>query len=53
VVASRLARKVDIPKARLVLSSWQLPVPKQPGAYRIDVLLNDKPIWRGFIRVTS
>jgi hypothetical protein len=44
--------KADLRKGQLSLSSWQLPVPADAGPYRAEVLLNDKPVWRGTLRVT-
>ncbi len=44
--------KADYRKGQLTLSTWQLPIPPNPGAYRVDVLFNDKPVWRGTVHVT-
>jgi hypothetical protein len=30
---------------------WQVPVPGAPGLYRFDVLFDEKPAWRGFVRL--
>jgi hypothetical protein len=44
--------KVDFkPGEGLRSSQWELSVPSQPGIYRIDVLLNEMPMWRRFFRV--
>jgi hypothetical protein len=45
--------KGDFRRGQLSLSSWQLPVPAAPGLYRTDVLIDDKPIWRGFVTITG
>ena len=44
--------KLDVRKGDMSLSSWQLPIVSVPGIYRADVLLDGKPIWRGFVRIT-
>ncbi|HEY1303308.1 MAG TPA: hypothetical protein VGF24_07145 [Vicinamibacterales bacterium] len=52
VLAEGKPVKKDFRKDELVLMSWTVPVPKTPGIYRADVLFNDKPTWRGFVRIT-
>jgi hypothetical protein len=44
--------KLDVRKGQFVLSSWTLSVPSAPGVYRADVLVDGRPNWRGFVRVT-
>ena len=44
--------KRDLRKGALLMSSWQLSMPKAPGLYRADVLLDDKVMWRSYVRVT-
>jgi hypothetical protein len=45
--------KIDIRKGDLKLSSWTLPVPAAAGMYRVKALIDGKPIWRGFVRITQ
>lgn len=44
--------KVSLSKGNLSLSSWQLPISSLSGAYRADVLLDSRPVWRGFFHIT-
>ena len=44
--------KADLKKSQLTLTWWQLSVPPAPGSYRVEVLLNDRPVWRGTLRIT-
>jgi len=30
---------------------WDIPITFDPGAYRAEILLDDKPMWRGFVRI--
>lgn len=43
--------KRDLRKEDLILTSWQHPMPAQPGLYRADVLMDDRVMWRGYVRV--
>jgi hypothetical protein len=52
VVMESKPAKIDLRKGQLTLSSWQIPVPSVPGLYRMDVTIDGKPIWRGFVRIT-
>lgn len=45
-------KKSDLRKQDLVLVSWRVPMLRTPGVYRADVLLDDKVMWRGHVRVT-
>jgi Trypsin-like peptidase domain len=45
--------KLDVRKGQRVLSSWTLPVPPNGGIYRVDTLIDGKPIWRGFVRISQ
>ncbi len=51
-VAESAPGKVDVRKGQFVLSSWTIPVPA-PGTYRVETLLDGKPFWRGFVRITQ
>jgi hypothetical protein len=53
VVLESKPAKVDLKKGQLTLSSWQIPVPQNPGRYRVDALIDQKPIWRGFVQITQ
>ena len=52
LVSSSKPKKSDLRKQELVLSSWQIPMLRNAGAYRLDVLLDDKVMWRGYVRIT-
>jgi hypothetical protein len=45
--------KLDVRKGQYILSSWTLPVPPTAGVYRVDALIDGKPIWRGFVRISQ
>jgi len=45
-------KKLTVAKGDLSLSSWEIPITALAGVYRADVVLDDKPIWRGFVRIT-
>lgn len=51
-VASSEPRKVDFNKGAYAQSFWQMPMLKQPGLYRVDVALDARTLWRGFLRVS-
>jgi len=51
-LAETPAAKADLKKSQLTLTWWQLSVPPAPGSYRVEVLLNDRPVWRGTLRIT-
>jgi hypothetical protein len=44
--------KRDLKKGEYSWMSWDLPMIQSPGTYRADVLLNDVPAWRGYVRIT-
>ena len=44
--------KVNVRKAQLALTSWQVSVPPTAGLYRVDVFFEEKPLWRAFVRIT-
>jgi hypothetical protein len=39
-------------KQDLILMSWRFDMLRTPGVYRADVLMDDKVMWRGWVRVT-
>lgn len=45
-------KKADIKKQDLILMSWRFDMLRTPGVYRADVLLDDKVMWRGWVRLT-
>lgn len=51
-VAESKPQKISVGKGGLSLSSWEIPIISLSGLYRADVVLNDKPIWRGFVKIT-
>jgi hypothetical protein len=51
VITESKPAKVDLRKGQLTLSSWQIPVPAAAGHYRVDAMIDGKPIWRGFVRI--
>ena len=53
VVAETKPRKLDVREKDLTLFSARLPVFKTPGTYRAEVLLDGKPAWRGYVRMTQ
>jgi S1-C subfamily serine protease len=50
VIAQSKVAKADMRKGQPALTVWELAVPS-PGTYRADVVLNGKPVWRGFVRI--
>jgi hypothetical protein len=50
VAQSKPARR-DFRKGDLLLTSWQQAVPPVPGRYRADVVMDDRVMWRGYVRV--
>jgi len=44
-------KKVDLKADTLVLTQWELPVPAPPGPYVVEVLLDDRVMWRKALRV--
>ena len=51
VVASSNGRKVTLRPKELALSSWRIPVFRQPGTYRAELLLDGKPAWRDYVSI--
>lgn len=45
-------KKADIKKQDLILMSWRFDMLRTPGLYRADVLIDDKVMWRGWVRLT-
>jgi hypothetical protein len=44
--------KLDLRAGVQSMNTWEVPVTNLPaGTYRLDVLLDDGPAWRGFFRV--
>jgi hypothetical protein len=51
VIGVSPGRKVNINKGSTLRSSWDVPMVKAPGFYRVDVTVDGRPYWRGFFRV--
>jgi hypothetical protein len=45
-------KKLSLGKGQSSLSSWELPITGLSGVYRGDLMLDGKPMWRGFVRIT-
>lgn len=45
-------KKTDLRKSDLTFGAWEIPLTFAPGSYRAEILLDDKPMWRGFVRIT-
>jgi hypothetical protein len=52
IVAEGKPSKSDFRKEQLTFTSWEVPMLRAAGTYRADVSFEDKPIWRGFVRIT-
>jgi hypothetical protein len=52
LVSQSKPKKSDLRKQDLVLSSWQIPMIQSAGIYRADILLDNKVMWRGYVRLT-
>ena len=52
VAESKPARR-DLRQGQLVLASWEQAMPSAPGLYRADVLLDDRIMWRGYVRLVK
>ncbi len=46
-------KKSDLRKQNRLLTSWQLTMLRTPGVYRADVMLENRVMWRGYVRLTS
>src|SRR5262249_17458065 len=47
------SRKVTLPPSMMRISFGFSPDSLQPDVYRIDLLWDDHPVWRTFIRITD
>jgi hypothetical protein len=48
------ASAIDLTPRVTAFSAWKMPITSlQPGVYRVDLLVNDRPQWREFFRVTQ
>ena len=48
------SREVSLASGKYSSTSWDVPVGVlSPGIYRVDLLVNDKTVWREFFRVTE
>lgn len=53
VVAQSKPARRDLRKDDLILASWAHSMPVEPGVYRADVLMDERIMWRGYVRVTK
>jgi hypothetical protein len=53
VVGESKAKKVDLRVGRTLFTDWTIQVPAAAGMYRVDVLIDGRPVWRDFFRVTG
>lgn len=44
-------KKIDLKADILVITQWELPVPAPPGPYVVEVLLDDRVMWRKLLGV--
>ena len=44
-------QKADLRKDRATFAYWELGVPGERGVYRADILLDERTMWRGFVRI--
>jgi hypothetical protein len=42
---------MDARKGQALRSTWEMPMVKQPGMYRVDVTVEGRTYWRGFVRI--
>jgi len=52
VIVSSKPAKIDLRQGQLTLTSWQVSVPNVAGIYRVDAMIDERPIWRGFVRIS-
>jgi len=51
VIMESKPAKLNVRKGQWTMSTWQLRVPPNAGYYRVDAMIDGKPIWRGFVRI--
>lgn len=51
LVAASQPRKVSYNSGSYTRSSWEVPMLREPGTYRVDVLIDANTYWRGFLRI--
>jgi hypothetical protein len=44
-------RKINVNKGSTLTSTWDVPMVKAPGNYRVDATVDGRPYWRAFFRV--
>jgi hypothetical protein len=52
LVAESPAKRHDLRRERPMISSWSMHIPPNPGRYRVDVLIDDRTMWRDFVTIT-
>lgn len=46
--------KLKLRRGEYSFSTWRVPLGRlAPAVYRVDVLLDDAPVWRGYLRITE
>ena len=45
--------RTNYPKGELVLSSWKIQGLNQTGTYRVELQLDGKPMWRGYVKIVE
>lgn len=54
LVIDGAASRIDLTPRVTAYSAWKVPMTSlEPGIYRVDLLVNDRPQWRAFLRVTQ
>jgi hypothetical protein len=51
VIGVSPARKINVNKGSTLTSTWDVPMIKAPGHYRVEVTVDGRPYWRAFFRV--
>jgi hypothetical protein len=50
-VAESAPKKIDYRPGILAMSTWNLPIPHEPGWYYAEALVNGAPAYRMFVQV--
>lgn len=54
LISESKPREVSLAPGKYVTTTWDVPIGSMPpGIYRVDVMLDGKPAWRDFFRVTD
>jgi hypothetical protein len=52
IIVESKPKKSDLRKRQPTFSVWEMPATFAPGSYRAEILLDDRPMWRGFVQIT-